>query len=225
MARARLLKPQFFKNETLAELPPETRLLYAGLWGIADREGRLEDRPVRIRAEVFPYETYDVEAMLAELAARGFIVRYRVAGAKYIEIPTFLKHQCPHIREAQSEIPPAQCENEASTVQESDEHSSSPAVSDPVPVPVPKSESETGSVSVPKSVAKSETVSSAARRKTLLAIARETLDNIGDSHTFNQFDDCFRYLARGKVTGLSKDEIQDAHLKAMNGKPNQRAAW
>jgi len=33
------------------------RLLYPGLWMLADREGRLEDRPLRIKAEILPYDT------------------------------------------------------------------------------------------------------------------------------------------------------------------------
>ena len=54
MARARNIKPGFFKNELLAEMPPETRLLFMGLWCLADREGRFEDRPKKIKMELFP---------------------------------------------------------------------------------------------------------------------------------------------------------------------------
>ena len=43
--RARNIKPGFFKNDALAELDFAGRLLFIGLWGIADRAGRLEDRP------------------------------------------------------------------------------------------------------------------------------------------------------------------------------------
>jgi len=42
--RSRNIKPGFFKNEIIAEMPTETRLLFIGLWLLADREGRLEDR-------------------------------------------------------------------------------------------------------------------------------------------------------------------------------------
>jgi hypothetical protein len=49
MPRTRQIKPGFFKNDELAELPIEARLLFAGLWTIADREGRLEDRPKKIK--------------------------------------------------------------------------------------------------------------------------------------------------------------------------------
>jgi len=39
MARSRNIKPGFFKNDHLVELPFEYRLLFAGLWTLADREG------------------------------------------------------------------------------------------------------------------------------------------------------------------------------------------
>jgi hypothetical protein len=55
VARSRNIKPGFFLNDELAECEPLARILFAGLWCIADREGRLEDRPKRIKAEVLPY--------------------------------------------------------------------------------------------------------------------------------------------------------------------------
>jgi len=102
MARTRNLKPGFFRNEDLAELGPYAMLLYAGLWTIADREGRLEDRPKRIKADVFPYFDQPVDKLLHSLAAAGFIQRYN----GFICIPTWDKHQRPHVKEVPSEIPP-----------------------------------------------------------------------------------------------------------------------
>ena len=61
MARSRNIKPGFFTNDGLAELPFEVRLLFIGLWTLADREGRLEDRPKRIRMEIFPGDNVDVD--------------------------------------------------------------------------------------------------------------------------------------------------------------------
>lgn len=108
MARARILKPGFFKNEQLAELPFEARLCFAGLWTLADREGRLEDRPKRIDAELFPYDAVDMDGLLTALADKGLIRRYVVVGRAVIDIPTFLEHQKPHMREAASELLPYQ---------------------------------------------------------------------------------------------------------------------
>ena len=103
--RARNIKPGFFKNDTLVELDFAGRLLFIGLWGIADRAGRLEDRPKKIKAELFPYDGVDVDTFLGELARLGFILRYEVGGGRYIQIVNFDKHQNPHPREAPSTIP------------------------------------------------------------------------------------------------------------------------
>lgn len=105
MARARNLKPGFFKNEDLAECSPWARLCFAGLWTLADREGRLEDRPKRIKGELFAYDSVEVEPLLQELARFGFIVRYEVDGARYIQVSKFTEHQTPHYTERASVIP------------------------------------------------------------------------------------------------------------------------
>lgn len=105
MARARNIKPGLFSNELMAELPAFDRLLFIGLWCLADREGRLEDRPKRIKMELFPCDTYDVEAGLASLANAKFITRYSVEGFSAIEIDNFQKHQRPHGTEKDSSLP------------------------------------------------------------------------------------------------------------------------
>ena len=105
MPRVRNLAPGFFANEDLAELGPYARLLFAGLWCWADREGRLEDRPKRLKAAIFPYDDLDIEAVLNDLAAAGFIQRYAANGGRYIAVVNFLKYQHPHPREQPSMYP------------------------------------------------------------------------------------------------------------------------
>jgi len=105
MSRTRLIKPGFFLNEELARLPFSDRLLFAGLWTIADREGRLEDRPARIKAAVLPYDDTDVDAALDRLVVAGFVRRYFVGQLAVLSIPKFAKHQRPHLREQPSELP------------------------------------------------------------------------------------------------------------------------
>ncbi len=105
MARSRNLKPGFFKNETLAECSPLARLLFAGLWCLADRAGRLEDRPKRIRAELLPYDDGSVDDMLGELHRAGFILRYQVGERRFIQVLNFGRHQTPHHKEPASTIP------------------------------------------------------------------------------------------------------------------------
>lgn len=132
MSRARNIKPGFFKNDLLAECTPLARILFIGLWCEADREGRLEDRPKRIRAECLPYDDCDVSALLDELAARGFIVRYTVSETPYIAIPGFLRHQNPHVKEQASLIPAPDMPG-ASPVQEQGLHGTSPEVARLIP--------------------------------------------------------------------------------------------
>lgn len=133
MARSRNIKPGFFLNDDLAECDPLARLLFAGLWCIADREGRLEDRPKRIKAEVLPYDNCDAGQLLNQLVKHGFILRYEADGNQYIQITNFSKHQNPHVKEAESIIPPppgsepAPYKHHTSTVQEPEPHNSFPA--------------------------------------------------------------------------------------------------
>jgi hypothetical protein len=105
MARARNIKPGLFTNEVIAELPPFDRLLFIGLWCLADREGRLEDRPKRIKMELFPCDSYDVAAGLSSLAEHQFIEQYQVGDLSVVEILNFQKHQRPHGTEKDSILP------------------------------------------------------------------------------------------------------------------------
>ena len=106
MARARNIKPSFFKNEILGEADPLLGLLFISLWTLADKAGRLEDRPLRIKAETFPYrENIDINGYLTQLLSLGFIDRYSVDGIAIIQIITFEKHQSPHSTEKTSELP------------------------------------------------------------------------------------------------------------------------
>ena len=105
MARTRSLKPQFFKNDLLAECQPLARLLFSGLWCMADAEGRLEYRPLRVKAEVLPYDDCDVDQLVDELEQRGFVRRYTVDDVTILVIPKFLDHQRPHPKEPTESFP------------------------------------------------------------------------------------------------------------------------
>ncbi len=101
------MKPGFFKNEDLAALGPYAQMLFAGLWCLADREGRLEDRPLRIKAEIFPYyePKPNIITLLDKLNTLNFIQRFDVENEHFIQILQFRKHQNPHPHEAASIIP------------------------------------------------------------------------------------------------------------------------
>jgi len=132
MARARNIKPGFFRNADLVELPFEARLLFIGLWTLADREGRLEDRPKQIKMEIFPADNVDCDALIAQLTSIGVVARYEHGGKRYLQVVNFCKHQNPHRDEKASTIPDqdgnltttkeARRKHGASTVQASCEH-------------------------------------------------------------------------------------------------------
>lgn len=116
--RSRNIKPGFFKNDILAECDPLARILFTGLWCMADREGRVEYRTKKIKIELLPYDNCDIGKLVNQLASKNFIRVYSVSGCSYIEINNFLKHQTPHIKEQASTIP-APDKNQTSTSQES----------------------------------------------------------------------------------------------------------
>lgn len=106
MPRARNIKPSFFRNEILSAMPATHRLLFIGLWTEADRDGRLEDRPARLKLALLPLDDVDIGDALDDLDAAGFIRRYAVDGRAYIQVTRFTEHQTPHHKETTSVIPP-----------------------------------------------------------------------------------------------------------------------
>jgi hypothetical protein len=137
MARLRTLKPSFFTHEELGELSPLHRLLFQGLWCYADRDGYLEDRPKLLKTVVLPYDKCDIDALLTDLAVKGFIVRYLAGGKRCIHIPAFGVHQKPHAREPSYELPslPSRVQDVQSIQpeQNSDEPEIFPAEHDQIP--------------------------------------------------------------------------------------------
>lgn len=111
MPRIRYLKPDFFKDEHIKDLPYEARLFYQGLWCYADKKGRLEDRPERLKVEIMPYDKIDIEEILNLLSSpkknskRPYILRYSENKENYIQILQWNKHQKPHHTEQESIIP------------------------------------------------------------------------------------------------------------------------
>ncbi|NUQ80788.1 MAG: hypothetical protein HUU10_04180 [Bacteroidetes bacterium] len=138
MARIRSIKPTFFLDEEIANLPLLTRLLFIGLWTIADSEGRLEDRPKRIKVQTHPYDDGDTDAMLQELHNAKFITRYEVAGGRFIEIAKFKKHQRLTGKEAEtpSAYPPIPTQITPDTPQGNNRETTGKQQSDDKEVPV-----------------------------------------------------------------------------------------
>jgi hypothetical protein len=94
MSRIRTIKPEFWADEKLATVSRDARLLFIGLWNVADDYGRLRGSPQYLRGQLFPYDAdIDVEAALSALAGIGCIERYKDNGQEYVEVSNFSKHQ------------------------------------------------------------------------------------------------------------------------------------
>jgi hypothetical protein len=109
MSRIRAIKPQFFRHSELFDAEKETglplRLAYAGLWTVADREGRFKWKPREIKVEVLPYDDVDFAAVLDALARYRFVIKYQCNGEWFGYIPKFKEHQHINKHEPESSIP------------------------------------------------------------------------------------------------------------------------
>ncbi|PZF82321.1 hypothetical protein C1I99_31600, partial [Micromonospora deserti] len=96
MPRIRTIKPSFFKSEDVSVLPFRARLTWIGLWTHCDDQGRTKDNARLIKGDVWPLDDVslrDIEEDLAVLAANGRIIRYEVAGVRYLEVVNWHDHQ------------------------------------------------------------------------------------------------------------------------------------
>ena len=106
MARQRLLNPKPLHDEDIISMSIPARFAWAYLPCFADREGRLEDKPLTLKIEIFPNDSIDMNDLLNELESHKCILRYTINNRKYIQIRSFLRYQTPYHKEPESRIPP-----------------------------------------------------------------------------------------------------------------------
>lgn len=105
MARTRYLKPDFFIDPDLGELSYVHRLVFAGLWCYADKAGRLEYEPKKLKIQIMPYDKIDMVGILADLTLKPFLFIYEIENKYYIQIINWEIHQMPHHTEKNSVFP------------------------------------------------------------------------------------------------------------------------
>lgn len=94
MARIRSIRPEFWTRENHASLSPTARLVILGLISHADDAGRVEGSPVLLAQRLFPFQRQGQKAlekaiMELESTTPPEIIRYRVDGQAYIQLPGF----------------------------------------------------------------------------------------------------------------------------------------
>lgn len=109
MARIRTIKPDFFRHEGLYEAEIEfglpLRVAFAGIWTVADREGRFKWNARTLRLDALPFDEVDFSRVLDALLTRGHIAKYTVDGKDFGFIPSWSDHQVVNNREANSILP------------------------------------------------------------------------------------------------------------------------
>jgi len=97
MARNRMIKPEYWSDETLSKLSLESNLLFIGLWNYADDYGVLLNSNRRIMGDIFPFRDKINEEKIIkwknELIESGRIIRVCVNEQEYLIIRHWKKHQ------------------------------------------------------------------------------------------------------------------------------------
>ena len=93
--RIRQIKPEFWADSDLARLPYPVRLIYIGLWCVADDSGYIDWRPDRIAHDLLGYESATVrERHLVEWAKALEVTGHiQILTCGCALIPTLQKHQ------------------------------------------------------------------------------------------------------------------------------------
>jgi hypothetical protein len=109
MARIRTIKPDFFRHEALFEAEITSglplRVAFAGLWTVADREGRFRWKPRQLKLDVLPFDALDFSLVLDLLIKHGFIVKYTSGSEEFGVIPSWHRHQFVNNKESDSTLP------------------------------------------------------------------------------------------------------------------------
>ncbi|MDP3062724.1 MAG: hypothetical protein Q8O40_05885 [Chloroflexota bacterium] len=98
MPRIRSIKPEFWTDEKVGQLSLLGRLLFIGLWNLADDAGILEDSALQLKAQLFPYDSIspeDIEHQVCRLAELGLVLRYVSGNKQLLFIRHFADHQSP----------------------------------------------------------------------------------------------------------------------------------
>lgn len=95
MSRIRSIHPGLWTDEAFMGLSAHARLLVIGIWTEAFDDGVFEWKPLTLKARIFPVDTVDLPALLAELVAGSFVRREEFEGRQIGLIRNFRQYQRP----------------------------------------------------------------------------------------------------------------------------------
>ncbi len=90
MARKRMIDPNIWQSEDFSKLSTLGKLVFIGLFSLADDEGRGRCNPVFLKSTLFPYEegirSADIDKTLSEISSNMSVVFYSCDGSNYYSL-------------------------------------------------------------------------------------------------------------------------------------------
>lgn len=113
MARKRMIDPNIWQSEDFSKLSTLAKLVFIGLFSLADDEGRGRCNPVYLKSTLFPYEegirSTDIDKTLSEISSNMSVIFYSCDGSNYYSLYNWNTWQKID-RPSESKIP-EYCEN------------------------------------------------------------------------------------------------------------------
>ena len=90
MARKRMIDPNIWQSEDFSKLSTLAKLVFIGLFSLADDEGRGRSNPVYLKSNLFPYEegirSTDIDKTLSEISSNMSVIFYSCDGSSYYSL-------------------------------------------------------------------------------------------------------------------------------------------
>lgn len=90
MARKRMIDPGIWQSEDFSKLSTLAKLVFIGLFSLADDEGRGRCNPVYLKSTLFPYEegirSADIDKTLSEISSNMSVILYSCDGSNYYSL-------------------------------------------------------------------------------------------------------------------------------------------
>lgn len=90
MARKRMIDPNIWQSEDFSRLSTLGKLVFIGLFSLADDEGRGRCNPVYLKSTLFPYDesirSADIDKTLSEISSNMSVFFYSCDGSNYYSL-------------------------------------------------------------------------------------------------------------------------------------------
>lgn len=90
MARKRMIDPNIWQSEDFSKLSTLGKLVFIGLFSLADDEGRGRSNPIYLKSTLFPYEegirSADIDKTLSEISSNMSVIFYSCDGSSYYSL-------------------------------------------------------------------------------------------------------------------------------------------